>query len=86
MFHYSLAAGVLLRNVGGDVQSPSRFAKAAAKVKGVEAAFRTLGRFDAVVFVHAEGDDEVHEAALALLRIKNVERIEFFVGLPGDED
>lgn len=45
-----------------------------------------MGRFDAVVFVHAEGDDEVHEAALALLRIKNVARIEFFVGLPGEED
>lgn len=77
-----IVATVQLREPQKDVQSPSKFVAAASKVDGVKDAFRTYGRFDAVVFVHGDSPDELARALVKLQGLPNVARVETLVGYP----
>ncbi len=81
--HHLLVADVNLRKPGKDMKSPSKFVKRAMKVKGVMDAFRTVGRFDAVVFIHGETDEESLDGLKAIQKIRNVRSVEALMGYPG---
>lgn len=67
--HWSGVTLVDLETAGTDISSPSTFVTNAEAIDGVEEAFRTSGRYDAVAVVHPT--DEMEDALASTQAIAN---------------
>lgn len=87
--HWQVISLVELETAGTDISSPSKFVTHAKRVEGVQDAFRTSGRFDAVVVIHPEGDVEeslsgAQSVANEVRALPGVRDAETLIGRPSD--